>query len=97
VDAVANGSQEWLCIKFGWTYGHVTLSGKVFVARPSSAEMESSPSDVGFMEVGITLPLISENSYGVLDGFSGQTASGELSVRMCVQSSNIDALPETLA
>jgi len=73
------------------------LVRKSFCNETKLAEMESSPSDLGFMEVGITLPLISENSYGVLDGFSGQTASGELSVRMCVQSSNIDALPESLA
>lgn len=63
------------------------LVQKLVATRPTFTKMETSPSDVGFMEAGITLPLISDaNSFGTLDGLMGQTASGELSVRMCVQS-----------
>jgi hypothetical protein len=52
-------------------------------ARPTSTEMKSSPSDVRLMEA---VPTTSdENSCDTLDGLRGQTASKELSVRMCVQ------------
>ena len=49
--------------------------------------MKPTSSDFKLMEAGITLPLISnENSFDALDGSTKKTVSGELSVRMYVQS-----------